>query len=78
MTPEALKYAQEHDLKVRTINHDYTFVGWVVSIYHKYQAPDKVRVVIESGEGINLIQSPKNLEFDKFLDALDYDLSGQP
>lgn len=65
MTPAELRYCWDRNLRVRVANHDYAFSGWVVSIYHKYKAPDKVRVVIENGDGVNLIQSPKNLEFEK-------------
>lgn len=68
MTNEELMYAKERNLKVRVENHDYAFEGWILTIFCKYNAPEKIRCVVESGEGLCLIQSAKNLEFAKMSD----------
>lgn len=72
MTLDELNYAHFNNIKVRVVNHDYVFIGWVVSIYHKYNAPNKVRCVIENGDGVNLTQSLKNLEFETFFEEYKY------
>lgn len=72
MTLDELNYVRDNNLKVRVENHDYVFIGWVVSVYHKYKAPNKIRCVIENGDGLNLIQSPKNLEFNSITDEFEY------
>lgn len=72
MTYEELCYARDHHCKVRVENHDYVFIGWVIVIYTKYKAPTKIRCVIENGDGLNLIQSPKNLEFNSITDEFEY------